>query len=49
MVAIIDHEHFRMKLLYQQKKQISIQVKEVKKEVKLYEVRHDVVHLGYDI
>ncbi|XP_076113549.1 uncharacterized protein LOC143081694 isoform X1 [Mytilus galloprovincialis] len=37
IVAIIDHEHFRMKLLYKQKKQISIQMKDAKKELKLYE------------
>lgn len=37
IVAIIDHEHFRMKLLYKQKKQILVQLKEAKKDLKLYE------------
>lgn len=38
MVAVIDHEHFRMKLMYKQKKQIANELKDVKAEKKNFEV-----------
>ncbi|XP_033751624.1 uncharacterized protein LOC117335611 isoform X2 [Pecten maximus] len=34
VVAVIDHEHFRMKLLYKQKKQVSVDLKKAKAENK---------------
>ena len=38
VVAIMDHEHFRLKLLYKQKKKISQDLKNAKSEVKGLEV-----------
>lgn len=34
VVAVIDHEHFRMKLMYKQKKQISADLKTAKNNFK---------------
>ena len=34
MVAVIDHEHFRMKLMYKQKKQVSADLKTAKSNFK---------------
>ena len=34
VVAIMDHEHFRLKLLYKQKKKVGVELKEAKDEMK---------------
>ena len=38
VVAIMDHEHFRLKLLYKQKKKVSAELKTAKSELKGLEV-----------
>ena len=38
IVAIIDHEHFRLKLLYKEKKTIAAELKELKEKEEKFEV-----------
>ena len=38
VVAVMDHEHFRLKLLYKQKKDISSELKKTKTEAKYLQV-----------
>ena len=38
VVAIMDHEHFRLKVLYKQKKKVSAELKTVKSDIKGLEV-----------
>ena len=38
IVAIIDHEHFRLKLLYKEKKTIASELKELKEREEKFEV-----------
>lgn len=46
MVAVIDHEHFRMKLMYKQKKQISADLKTAKNNFKDLQVNIKKAHLS---
>ncbi|CAC5415779.1 unnamed protein product [Mytilus coruscus] len=43
VVAVIDHEHFRLKLLYKQKKEVSHDLKKTKSEVKNLQQSLDIV------
>ncbi|XP_052067271.1 uncharacterized protein LOC127706656 [Mytilus californianus] len=43
VVAVIDHEHFRLKLLYKQKKEVSHDLKKTKSEVKNLQQSMDIV------
>jgi len=40
VVAIMDHEHFRLVILYKQKKKTATELEEVKAENKGLQVRH---------
>lgn len=46
VVAVIDHEHFRMKLMYKQKKQISADLKTAKNNFKDLQVNIKKAHLS---
>lgn len=46
VVAVIDHEHFRMKLMYKQKKQISVDLKTAKNNFKDLQVNIKKAHLS---
>lgn len=46
VVAVIDHEHFRMKLMYKQKKQISADLKTAKNNFKDLQVNIKNAHLS---
>ncbi|VDI70897.1 Hypothetical predicted protein [Mytilus galloprovincialis] len=43
VVAVIDHQHFRLKLLYKQKKEVSQDLKKTKSEVKNLQQSLDIV------
>lgn len=43
VVAVIDHEHFRLKLLYKQKKEVSNELKKTKTDVKTLQQAVDIV------
>lgn len=49
VVAVIDHEHFRMKLMYKQKKQIYADLKTAKNNFKDLQVNIKKAHLSQKI
>ena len=50
IVAVMDHAHFRLKLLYKQKKSISAQLKDTKQKCHALEVRTlRIIIINYNI
>lgn len=55
IVAVLDHEHFRLKMLYQEKKRISAELKVLKKQEKGWDVslafdfREDLANLNISV